>query len=337
MDMHQPTRESIMRTVANEAMNNYDLVMPGTKARPVIDDKGKMRFDVIEPTILNPLSLRGSAEAQYLTRIDVMGGFFHKCSPGLKTAILAEFHQIGKSYMLRCKNMGETQLIRAVLGPRFPKDCDDIYLFPVVLEALLAQDNVQLALFTRDDDITELHAQFNDTSTSMDGQTVRGSIAISNSETGHSAIWIEPSIQMFGNMMVSNKHGDCMSRFIHRGKVPTVAEISEAINEAKRVAQVGITQYLEEARTFITVKQACKYMDDMVVLPGRFSNIIQNEIKDMEFIQKQDLMRRILLAVKELPLFQSINIRREVGDFVGMFRQTGSRMANIVNLIEQGE
>src|SRR3990167_7610392 len=120
MHLVNPTSESIQQAINLASLGNTDRILAGTKATPIIGEKGELRFQFNSDELTS--RLRGAAEAQYLTRIEVASTFFHKCSSGLKHSILSEFHQIGKSYMFRCKPAGDEQLIRAVLGPQFPTD-----------------------------------------------------------------------------------------------------------------------------------------------------------------------------------------------------------------------
>ncbi len=339
-----PDPTFVLDYIKHNAEGKFDEVQTTSGAKPIINDSGHLSFELegrageVLPT--------NSAELQYLTRISVQGQFFHRCSPSLKRHILEEFHK-DKNFMFRCKtyqvpmagDMVSRTQVRAVLGPQFPTNRDDERLFPIVLEAL-SQPNVMLASFEQTDHVTELIAQFSDTNIQPGsglpvGDGVSGAISITNSETGHSSLWIEPHIQIFNGIWIGNRFGDKVSaRYVHRGTMPTVEQLREDIEAAKRIVQVGIIQYLEACEQRIATGDAVKYMESLTVLPKRFTNIIANEIADQDRIMKTELLRRILLAAQELPLIQSLQIRREVGGFVGLFENTSSRLANLVNEIE---
>jgi hypothetical protein len=343
-----PTKAQVLEAIQLRAEGNYDVVVDCEQVQPVIEDTGRLGFN-----FPNQLSLRysrpsGSAELQYLSRIKVPGQFFHTCSPSLKGHILEEKHkdrrfkfrmrrQIIKSGVTQTLDFGPDH-IRAILGPQFPTDRDDLHLFPVALDAL-DQPNIQLMRFLMEEHTSELLVHFSDTSTSLDTHNVKGAISISNSETGHSSLWIEPVIQIFDGIWLGNRYGDGQStgaRWVHRGAPPTVEELREDIENAKRVAQVGIIQYLEAVNTRVTGGEAVKYLENLEVLPKRFSTIITNELKDEQFVLKSELLRRILLAANNLPLIQSLQVRRQVGSYMGIFQNTASRMASLANEVNQG-
>ena len=342
MLMVRPSADAILQYLQSEGTKYYDEVVPGHQVSPIVFDPPSrtMSFGLGSEgssagptaTVVKPTP---SAETQYLAKIDVNAGFFHKCSQHLKQMVLAEFHQASKSYMFRCYHENDQRYARAVLGPSYPTDCDDRHLYPIALSALEAQENITILLFSKTDHITELLVQYNDVNVEFNGSTVRGTVSISNSETGHSAIWIEPTIQIYNNVYLGNNRGDGTSRYIHRGELPTIAELTDAVRKAKQVAQVGVIQYLEEAQGFVTPKQVSGYLNDLVVLPRRFCKIIEEEIKDAERVQKGELIRKILLAASQLPLIQQLQVRREVGKYVGVFENTASRIAAIANQLQE--
>ncbi len=333
-----PTKEQVLRAIELTGANNYDMVVEaGDVGTDIEMPHGTVSFAIKSKT-LRPSR---SAELQYLNRINVPGQFFSRCSNQLKLQILREFHK-NRSFLFRCRkhqDLGGSwgpDRLRAVLGPRFPVERDDHILFPVVLEAL-GDENIQIASFEISDHVTELVVNFEDTNVLMDGHTVKGSISITNSETGHSSLWIEPHIQIFNGMWIGNRFGDGQygSRYVHRGTLPSVEELREDIQNAKKIAQIGIIQFLENQGTRVPMSSAVKYMEDLEALPARFSTLLSNELKDQEFILKGELVRRILLAANDLPLLQSLQLRRHLGGYLGIFNDTASRLANLANEINQ--
>lgn len=336
MNYANPSLDGLRDLLTTRAARKVDRVAHSLAA-PLTVDQGNGGRVHVQMEGISEAAFSTAAFGQLLTKNGVQSGFFAKCSPELKRHILDEFYD-GRSMYRMWTSSGPSfpYVCRAVLGPQYPLDCDDVHLFPNVMEALLADEDANPHLFTIDDEVTELKATFTDTTASLAGNhTVTGSVAITNSETGHSAIWIEPTIQVYGNYWISRGNGDGTARYIHRGTLPGVDEIRAAVVEAKRVAQIGVIQYLEKAQDRLSNAEANKYMDNMVELPKRIGAIIQNEIKEAEYITKADLMRRIILATAHFPLIEQIQLRREVGGLVGLFKDTASRLANLANQLNQ--
>ena len=342
-----PTPEEIMRLIADETKGCHDLVRSAEELPIEINENGAMNFWLESGKYpcgqeVNERYARAthSAEQQLLARIDVPSQFFNKRSVDLRRRIMAECY-VKRRFMFRCRPVraggfeGGMETIRAVLGPRYPTHRDDIHLFPIVLEALGA-DDISLRAFTKEDHVTELLANFSDTKTKWRDTDITGSLSITNSETGHSSLWIEPSIQIANGIWIGNRFGDghVSARYVHRGALPTPEELREDIENAKRVVQIGIIQYLEACEQRVSSVEAVKYMENLAILPKRFAGIIAADIMESEFIMKTELIRRIVLATQHLPLIQTLQIRREVGGYVGLFEKTASRMATFAQEME---
>lgn len=351
MLLFNPSNEQIIEGIQNIAKDNFDIVVSAEEVPVDIDDNGDpvFRIKTVENTEVLSFPIQ-SAKLQYFDRIKVPTQFFNRCSAYLKRTILQEFHR-NRNFTFRNRYVTSHNLspktfwTRAVLGPQYPTTRDDIYTFPVVLQAL-ANSNSVITKFHVEPNVTELVAKFTDTRTFFDTHDsiggpsgtfeVTGCLSITNSETGHSSLWIEPHIEIFDGMWIGNRFGDKVSaRYVHRGTMPTMEELFEDIEKAKQIAQIGIIQYLEQCESSMTSKEAIKYMEDMTVLPNRFANMIEKEIRDQERILKVQLIRRILQATQELPLVQSLQIRREVGGCLGLFENTASRFANLANEINE--
>ncbi len=329
--MQNPTPEQVLEMLEIDSASNYDVVASAEESPVYVTDSNNLQFTLPTNRQQRAAAPDHSALLQMLARIKVPGQFFNGCKSELKEHILRDFYK-NRNFMFRCRTEKEVDRIRAILGPRYPTDRDNRVLFPIVLEAL-NQPNTRLTSFQITDHVAELIISFTDTRVEMDGLVTQGSISITNSETGHSSLWIEPVIQIFNGVYIGNRFGDGQtgSRYVHRGTLPTANELREDIENAKRVVQIGIVQYLEAANQRVSTEDAIRYMEDLEAFPKRFSNIIAEEIKDQELILKSELIRRILMAASHLPLIQSLQVRRYVGSYLGVFEDTASRMANLAD------
>ena len=329
-----PTSEQIRNLLANQRDLQFDEVMYASEFVPQINLEGTMTFEYGKPEqghySLIPMA---SAVGQYLQRIGVPGQFFGSCTAHLKQQILSEFHT-NRRFILRCyrtpSELGEVKNCRAVLGPRYPTTLDNINAYPLVLDLLETDTSAQLHLFRQDIHITELLSMFGDTQVNHDGHNIQAGLSITNSETGHSSFWIEPCIKVNGQFISSR----ASERIVHRGTLPLADSLSTKIAEMKTAAQVGIIQYLELGQEVIGKQEACDYVSNIVAMPKRLVNIIQNEWKDLERINKLNFMHRILQAASELPLILNLQVRRDIGDYSGIFTNTNNRMSRLAEQMQ---
>lgn len=323
MFIRNPSEDAIIQELADKRAGNQDFWIKDTDVfKTRVDPTGKVYFRIGE-TELDP---DGSALSQLLSRNEVPGSFFNKCPASLKGTILQTFCD-NKTYLIRG---AIKDTCRAVLSKSYTP-MDDHQLFPTVLDELADQEVFNHKVLKYDNHITVLTTAINQNNTELDYYAC---ITISNSETGHSSVWIEPSIIFKSTgLQISNRSAlrNRISRFIHRGEI-TVNDIKGAINLAKEVAQIGLIQLMEEKDSVIDFAGARSFINSMDFFPNRLAMIVEEEIKRVEEINKIELIKKICEQAKELPLIQQIAVEQASGKFLGLFDKFDS-MKNRISAI----
>jgi hypothetical protein len=293
---------------------------------------GKLEFcykkeDKQESVVSSP-----SAESQFLTKISVPVNFFHRCSTSLQQQILDYFNK-NRDYLLRCVTNNEKEdSCRAVLSPIFTTNYDNKLIFPVILQALQDID-VSLRNFLLDPLLTRLELTLNNSTVNYENIKLTPGIMITNSETGHSSLWIEPIVVINNSyFLASRRHirSEMPSfRRIHKGSGVSLEQISLTVSEAVKASQVGVVQYMELKNTPVKVEKAVDFVSSLDALPKRFVGIFEDEWKREQELKKDRVLRDILTAAKELPILNQIAIEQATGSWVGIFEKYTSRLAKI--------
>jgi hypothetical protein len=268
---------------------------------------------------------------QMLVSCGIPGQFFEKCPPGLKALNFNHFLQCkpNKSHLYRFANwptaIGKLQ---GFLGSQY-KPMDDTLIMPVIMKALEGQD-VDIS-YNRDGLISYTLIKFNKINITQGDDVFSAGIAITNSETGHSALWIEPVV--FNNAHVINNRRALFAegadiRISHITDF-NPERIQKMIKFCTDIAQVGITQYLEYKDDIVTAKEVVNFMKSKDTIPKRFISIMEEQLAHEVEITRQMAWRKILDLAKELPLFQRNQMNQDVGEWTGIFKGYEARMAAI--------
>lgn len=277
-----------------------------------------------------------SGENQLLSAVGIPVKFFRKCPEHLKREIFSHFasQKVDKNYLLRLHRVdGNLHLpdeIRAVLSSQYGVH-DDHQIFPVALEELDKYD-VMFQSLEHDDYITRLEVRFNDLTVQHNGQTYYAGVAITNSETGHAAIWVEP-IVIAPHWKVHNRRTLLAQgadiRTVHRGEFDA-ERVREQIQFARDVGQVGITQVLEAQENLINKAKALQFVKSCDTMPVRFAEILEEEWQEKQDVIRADAWQRILDLAKTLPLFQRTKVEQDVGRWTGVFQNYQQRIDDIL-------
>jgi hypothetical protein len=327
--MLNPSKERVLEVIREKAQYYDDRIVNSEQLNPQVSPAQESLFvfgDSIVPTT--------AAQTQFLNRLQVPIIFYKRCSADLQQKILDEHNRRDRDFLIRCINQNDKVECRAVLSEHFSRDKDDIHVIPPTIEALKDNDT-DISVFDWDDQHTHMVTKFNDCQINQGDTNLTGSVTLINSETGHSSVWIYPTIVING-YEYSNKKGDIsnnLHRIIHRGTFK-VEEFKQIIQDTKRIAQVGIVQYLRNQNEVTTVENAVNFVETLEDIPTRFSKILGNEWQNQQNIRKVDVMQQIMQLAQELPLFQKISVSRQVGRFIRLFENTQKEQTDIVNQIQ---
>jgi hypothetical protein len=321
-----PTENGILEEIKKNRAKHIDYLVSEKGKFSTSIDNG-IKFIIPEKAEVYPDT---SALSQLLTRNEVTVSFFNKCSNNLKGQILKEFVD-GKTYFIRATTSNGC---RAVMSTSY-NPMDDHQLYPIVLDELAEEDIFNHKFFEQDGHITKLTTAINDENTQL---PYYASITTTNSETGHSSVWIEPSVIIKDlNLQLANRTAvrDMISRFIHRGSI-TEDKIKKAIKAAKKIAQVGVIQLMEAEREVVDPTEVVEFMEAMDFFPKRFSLIVEEEIKDDKQLFRMAAVKKILIQAKELPLIQQIAVEQSAGKFLKLFDNFDKRLKLLEQEVSDG-
>lgn len=343
--MLESTQNRILDTINNFADLCYDISVDSKDLKPIVNGKMEFYYNqlVSEDSGLQEVEQKSvtatqSAESQFLTKISVPVNFFHRCPVDLQQQIIDYFNR-DRDYLLRCVvETKEGDYCRAVLSSIFTTNYDNRLVFPVILQALENID-VSLRTFLLDPLITRMELTLSDSEVNYKNTKLIPGIMITNSETGHSSLWIEPVVIVNNSYILASRRfirSEMPSfRRIHKGNGVSLGQISQTVSEAIKASQVGVVQYMELIDTPVKIDRALEFVSSLDALPKRMVAIFENEWRKEEELRKDRVLRDILLAAKELPILNQISIEQASGSWAGMFQSYTSRLAKIQESMER--
>ena len=349
-EVHIPTQEFVENLLTTKRQFQHDIICKPDELLAEVtykneeDKLGLTSYKLKRETNI-PIVFTRSAISQLLTKLKIRTDFYDRCPGYLQQQIFNWFtDQYGeKEYLLRFdpgfditqeENTSKDRNIRAVLTNRYGIT-DDNQLFPLVFDSLKDQ-NIEWRSFRYDDKISQLYVNFPEATTVHGDQAYRGGLVITNSETGHSSTWIEPIVNAFGvqymNRATLQSQG-VRCRFVHRGAGFTTEHTNELRNmilAAKDISQVGIIQMIEASQQIITKDHALAFARSINGLPSRFLDTLEEEWEHEAEVNRAAAAQKILVAARELPLFQRIQVEQATGQLVKVFDNYQARMQGIL-------
>lgn len=333
MKNYNITYEEIIEDIEKEHQRNSDqLVLPKElNAWPNKDDITKYftyKHD-------QDFEFTYSAMDQILSRLGIPARFYRK-NPAILQVAMFNYWNGGRDtpYLFRLK---DKNLVRAVLTEKYGV-MDDIEVFPTVIKELYSYETTPRWL-NRDNQITQLAVHFNDVQTNFENNNYRAGMVITNSETGHSSVWIEPVVYMSHYTFYHRatlQRQKVNLRLVHRGTVD-IDRIKPMIEQAKEIAQVGIVQLIEVSQEVVGNNQLVNFVNSIDALTKRLKDRLIEEWEEEAQINKLNAARRILECATELPLFQRMTVEQQVGRLTGLFTGYKSRMQGIMQELEELE
>lgn len=323
--------ENILARIETRKELFYDA--PGLKTRD---------FDhLIVPPVwvlgMDRVQFTGAALNQLLQIVGIPVKYFNKCPDHLKAANYSYFRRSNnRDYLVRFKR-GDTPTVRAVLSAAYGIH-DDHQVLPVAIQAL-DQHDCQTLFFGHDEHITRLEVRFNDLTVQHEGHTYHAGVAITNSETGHSAIWIEPIViaphyKIYNRRSLLAQGADIRS--VHRGEFDP-ERVAQQISFARDVGQVGIVQVLEAQNEMMNKAKAIQFIKSCDTMPVRFADIMEEEWEHQILVSKAEAWTKILELAHQLPLFQRTQVEQDVGRWTGVFHNYQERIDAIMHELSEQE
>lgn len=320
---YSTTYEDILYKVEEEHLRHSDVVLESSNLFAWPDGEY-----IAYSTTSNNYTFTLQALDQLLNKLNIPVRFYRRNPTKLQVAMFNHWNdKRHDTYLFRLR---DKNVVRAVLTEKYGV-MDDIEVLPIVIEELRNYLTKPRWLH-RDDQITQLAINFTGLETKYEDDRYQAGVVITNSETGHSSVWIEPVVHMnyytFYNRSILQKQSVPM-RLVHRGKVD-VEKIRPMINQAQEIAQVGIVQLIEASKENVSGNNLVTFVKSIDALTKRFKDILEEEWEDQERISKLNAARRILECAAELPLFQRMNVEQQVGKLTGVFTGYKSRMEGVI-------
>lgn len=336
-----PTIERLKKAFREKAEGYQDLTVNPSHLDAVETEKGTV-FDLeMTETAFghdkHSIQFSELALGQLLNRVGIPILFWNRCPSYLQVENFSFFNEeYEKEYLFRLDHKTTKNHVRAVLSDLYGI-IDDTDLFNIVFNAVKHRRDISYRWLQWDERITQLSINFLDCMGEHNGHKYTAGLTITNSETGHSSVWIEPVVHCQGysfyNRRVLKRQGvDC--RIVHRGTLAP-QRIKPMVEKAKEVAQVGIIQLVEAFQIPISRDHALRSVEAIDALPSRFVSILEEEWRDQEEVIKAEAARRVIEFAQELPLFQRITVEQQAGSLVGLFSNYKSRFTEIMKEISE--
>lgn len=363
MQYPNPTSEEIRNAITTRSENFLDVVVPFDELRcDLTENEDSVEFKYS----LGSARFSTHAFGQLLTRIKLPTNYwgrleswnapqlqadnFNFCNETIANQISNQRRNSDPSYLFRLNptdpisplededDEDEEQVIpslitpvRAVLSASYSVFNDD-ELFPMLMDELDHDDNISYILYEYDEYITRIQIKFKDTEVTHGKIEYSAGMVVTNSEVGSSSIWIEPVVYQGGSVYANRRSlakQDVQMKIVHRGDIDR-ERVSNIFRECADIAQVGVVQLAEAFQTEINPGHALSLTKDIPEFPERMAKIMEEKWKDKEDLKYAEVALAILDMAKELPLFQRAKVEQAAGKIVGLFDNYSSRMAKIM-------
>jgi len=336
-----PGQELVLSTIEDKRERCYDRTVESDDLyAALVGENGIEYCKDFEGILSNKYEFTRSAFTQLLNRRRVPVAFFDRCPLELKREIFNHFiGQAKVNYFFRLINNGPViaapeemvaEPVRACLTDRYGV-VDDHQVFPVVFDVLSEQENWHIHEFVQDDQITRMLVHFEDATVNYRDMDHVAGLWVTNSETGHSSVWIEPVVSIpscaFANRNTLRRQLTDI-RIVHRGEVDE-NRVRQMVRNAKEIAQVGVVQVMEAWENKIEKAHALRFAKSIDSLPKRMYDILEEEWDNEIELAKAVVAQRIITLAAEMPLFQRIPTEQSACKIIGLFENYKARMQAI--------
>lgn len=346
MLLSRPTQETVLGEITSKRERCFDRIVQSNELYAAVVEEKRMEYcRDFEGILSNKYGFSRSAFTQLLNRRRVPIAFFDRCSRELKRDIFNHFiSSASVSYLFRMENKNMFQVPLQGIEEEHVRACltdsygivDDIRVFPVVFDVLKNMENWHIHQFVSDAQITSMLIHFDDAIVDYNNMQHIAGLQITNSETGHSSVWIEPVVSIPGCSFASRNTLRAQLadiRIVHRGEVDE-ARVRQMVSGAKEIAQVGVVQVMEAWEDKVDKAHALRFAKGIDSLPKRMYDILEEEwTNDLE-VAKAVVAQRIIALASEMPLFQRIQTEQSACKIIGLFDNYKARMAAILDEIE---
>lgn len=328
-------KEQVVKDVWYRELSYADLTTDKlfTSGIQLLKNKGDLCVSSVNACDENLQSFSSHAEGQLLAKLNIPASYYHRCPDSLKSTNFNywanEGHLAHKDIILRCKKVDfdGKYLVRGVVSKRFKKEYDDVFTFPLTIEAIeaIGKDvgGVEYRHFHKLDDITILDVLFPSLSREMNFITAVPGIQIMNSEVGVSCFHIRPlvySINLGSHNYIFDNTNNGSKSFYHTS-VFDGPSLGQAVYAAREAAEIGVASLflMSTQRVKEPLKKIEAIVNNSSIIPKKLMSIFEEEWKEVAEAPKLEMVRSILNAVAELPVFQRYQATAEVGRYLNIF------------------
>jgi hypothetical protein len=322
--LRSPNREDVTRRLEERTRMQHDSLVNSTDIVAHVHDDNTLEYYLggfAEDK--TPINFCQEAFAQLLNRLRIPTDFYNRNPADLRLHMFSYWNrQYDKTCMLRYTDHGNT--VRAVLSGIYGL-LDDHVLYPAALTEL-GENDIELVSFSDDHHLSRLLVKFPSTTVQHNNITIAGGLAVSNSETGYAATYVEPIIFSGSHVFCNRTAVIGLKPIIHKGSID-LSRISTMVATAREASQVGVVQLAESMHEYVSGSHAAVLASKVGI--GRYASILKDELEVADRISKYELAMRILSVAAQLPLFKAVSVEQQVGAVLGIFRSHRSRIQSI--------
>jgi hypothetical protein len=159
-------------------------------------------------------------------------------------------------------------------------------------------------------------------------------LQIMNSEVGSSCFHIRPlvySLNLGSHNYIFDNTNNGSHSFYHTS-IFDQASLGQAVYAAREAAEVGVASLfvMSTQRIKNPLEKIKSIVDNSSSIPKSLMTMFEEEWREVEEAPKLEMVRSILNAVAELPVFQRYQATAEVGRYLNIFGQRDSRIRQIM-------
>src|SRR5690606_16468708 len=117
----------------------------------------------------------------------------------------------------------------------------------------------------------------------------------------------------------------------HKGKIND-EKIHEILSTAKEISQLGVMRLMESNEEKVTDLEIQRAIGRVEILPKKVARELIEENSGRNY-SKLNFAKKMLTAVKDLPLLQSYYLNNKVGEFLGLYNGLDARKSRLSRLV----
>jgi len=300
------------------------------------DNKYRIGKNLIENA--KDVEFTNYAENQLLQRLHIPIKYYRSCPFWLRELNFNHWSsKADKEYLLRYYS----DKVRGFMSRRFSINKDDKDVFPIILDTL--PNTVIINYFQKGTELSILSTVLEESRAhTLDEVEMQVGISIINSEVGHSALTITPTVKISDNEYTFlNLQGEGTTRIIHVGDINR-DKVVEALIKAENVGEAAAAQAVLIGKQIVNkpIEKTKHVLNSYQELPEELMKMVEEELtRKEEQTTRMELAVLIMKCVENLPkinndLKKRLSAQSAAGQIFGIFTNTDNVIEQLVQIIE---